>query len=92
MKRKIAGVSDEPEVLACEEVSDFFFERWLWFRGSYCIMVPWLEEHGDVVWYVGELFRESLVLIVDVADGQFFFLVWVNADAVDQIPREDEIF
>ncbi len=41
---------------------------------------------------VFELLGKCLVLVVDVADGEFFFLVWVDADAVDEITGEHEVF
>ena len=45
-----------------------------------------------MVWDVFELFCQRLILIVDVADGEFFFLVWVDSDAIDKVSGEDEVF
>ncbi len=41
---------------------------------------------------VFKLLGKRLVLIIDVADREFFFLVRVNADTVHEITREHEVF
>lgn len=92
VEAEVAGIAEEDIVGAGEQVFDLSFEGGLRLSGPDRVVVAGLDDDGDVVWDELELGGERLVLIVDVGDGEFFLLAGVDADTVDQVSGEDEVF
>ena len=88
-----AGIANKECVGNFVERRGVFFEEFgLGFGDSSDVVVAGCKKEGDVFWNLADQAGEFTVLFSDIFDREFFFVSGIDADAVNEVSADEDVF